>query len=55
MGINKQNYMFKYTVKPHIILKVGIALLKSVYDLVQHLQFSVGNGALTDAGTDRFG
>jgi len=36
MGLNRQNYIFKYTVKPPNILKVGIALVKSVYDLTEY-------------------
>jgi len=36
MGLNRQDYIFKYTVKPHNILKVGIALVESVYDLAEY-------------------
>jgi hypothetical protein len=35
MGLNRQNYVFNYTVKPRNVLKVGITLAKSVYDLTE--------------------
>jgi len=43
MGLNRQNYIFKYTVKPQNILRVGIAVVKSVYDLTE---ISVGDSGI---------